>query len=294
MRKISDSQNFLHNKKLVRELISKSNISGDDFVIEVGPGKGIITESLENTCKNVLAIEYDDSLYLQLVEKFKDKTNVKLLNLDIMQFDLPSESYKFFSNIPFNLTSDILGKFLLSENPPNDMYVVMQHEAALKYCGDPYCNDCYKSLLIKPVFESKIVHRFLNTDFSPVPNIEIVLVHFHKREYNEIKKAQTLDYWDFLSYLYMLPVGGFKEKTKKFFSYEQQKRLKKSLKISEDSNISEWTFFQWMGLFNCYRDMVSSDKKLIVHGSYQKMMIKQSKLDKIHRNRKSGKNNGIG
>ncbi|MCV5604132.1 hypothetical protein OFN09_29265, partial [Escherichia coli] len=62
-RNIRDSQNFLHDKKLVSSLVENSNINNTDIVYEIGPGKGIITEHLLRVSKSVIAIELDTSLY---------------------------------------------------------------------------------------------------------------------------------------------------------------------------------------------------------------------------------------
>ena len=64
---ISDSQNYLHSKRLVNELIAKSNITTSDLVLEIGPGKGIITEELVKCSKKVIAVELDRNLYLGLL-----------------------------------------------------------------------------------------------------------------------------------------------------------------------------------------------------------------------------------
>ena len=64
--RIEHSQNFLHSKKLVSELLDKTNLNDDDTVIEIGPGKGIITEELSKKCKRIIAIEYDNKLSASL------------------------------------------------------------------------------------------------------------------------------------------------------------------------------------------------------------------------------------
>ena len=63
MKNLGYSQNFLVNKKLVERLISKSNIDVTDYVIEIGPGKGIITDVLSQHAGEVVAVEYDQELY---------------------------------------------------------------------------------------------------------------------------------------------------------------------------------------------------------------------------------------
>ncbi|HCT5146084.1 TPA: 23S ribosomal RNA methyltransferase Erm, partial [Klebsiella pneumoniae] len=86
-----------------------------------------------------------------------------------------------------------------------------------------------------------------------------------------------LEFWDFLSYVYAAPGKFFKEKTKKVFSYEQQKRLRKSINLDEDVTFSEWTYLQWVEIFNTYKQFVSDDKKKFVIGSYAKLLLEQSK-----------------
>ena len=76
--KLKHSQNFLHNKNLVSELIRESNICKDDIVLEIGGGKGIITEQLIKRCKEVYVIEYDYYLYKKLKNKFNNAKNIRL------------------------------------------------------------------------------------------------------------------------------------------------------------------------------------------------------------------------
>lgn len=286
---LSDSQNYLHSKQLVRDLIAKSNICNSDLVLEIGPGKGIITEELIKCSHKVIAVELDSNLYLKLKEHFSNATNLQLINADFLKTSLPGEDYKVFSNIPFNLTADIINKLLGTHIPPKDMFIIMQYEAALKYAGEPYYSESMKSLMYKPYFDIKIIHEFSPKDFYPIPNATIVLANFHKKEFSDIKNATIMEYWDFLSYVFSAQGKFFKEKTKKIFSYEQQKRLKKSLGIDEEDHISVWTYNQWLGLFDCYNKLVSKEKKQLVIGSYDHLSLQQSKLKKEHRNRNYGK-----
>ena len=92
-------------------------------------------------------------------------------------------------------------------------------------------------------------------------------------------------YWDMLTYLYNMNGSTFKEKTREIFSYEQQKRVKNSVKFDMDTPISLWTFEQWLGIFNCYKQFVPDNKKQQVKGAFKKYEISQDKLDKIHRSR---------
>ena len=79
---------------------------------------------------------------------------------------------------------------------------------------------------------------------------------------------------------------NFKEKTKLIFTYEQQKRIKKSIKIEFESSITSWTYNNWLNIFNAYNTFVNQEKKNIVKNSYSKLRKNQSNLDKVYRTRK--------
>ena len=130
-KKFENSQNFLYNDKLVGQLIGKSNIQKDDIVIEIGPGKGIITKQLVEKCSKVYAIEYDPYLYKKLNKMFHNIDNIEIRHGDFLEFRLPEkQKYKVFSSIPYNITAAILSKLTSSSNPPEDAYLIIQEEAA--------------------------------------------------------------------------------------------------------------------------------------------------------------------
>lgn len=285
--RIEHSQNFLHSKRLVSELLSKSNITSEDAVIEIGPGKGIITEELSKRCRQVIAIEYDKELARMLLETFATNSNVKIIEHDFLKYKLPnSGAYKICANIPFNLTADIMKKVLEFENSPTDIYFIMQYEAFLKYAGKPYYNESLRSLLYKPWYTAELIHEFQPSDFHPIPNARICFVHFQKRTKPDV--IESLDYNNFLSYIFSASGNSFKEKTKKLFSYEQQKRICKQIKISMDSSVTEITYEGWIALYDVFLKFVSSGKKELVRGSEKTLKDNQKKLHKIHRNRNQG------
>ena len=146
-RKVQHSQNFLHSSKLVNRLVENSLVDSGDLVIEIGPGKGIITKALANRNCRVIAIEIDESLATKLVEKFRENDNIKIIQKDFMSFNLPKERYNVFANIPFNMTAEIIQKLVSASNTADEIYLVMQYEATLKYAGMPYYSESLRSLM---------------------------------------------------------------------------------------------------------------------------------------------------
>ena len=136
MKSVQLSQNFLKNQKLVNSIIQDSSIGKTDTVLEIGPGKGVITEELLKVTKKVIAVELDKELFNFLTDKFKTANNLELFNSDFYSFTLPSQPYKVFSNIPFRFTADFIHKLLRSKNPPQDTYLIVQKEVAEKFMGN--------------------------------------------------------------------------------------------------------------------------------------------------------------
>ncbi len=286
--KLSHSQNFLRNDSLIKKLIENSSLNSKDIVYEIGPGKGIITKQLSDKCSKVVAIEYDKNLYENLKKSLGDKANVDLIFGDFLKEKLPAGyTYKIFSNIPFNLTAEILTKITSSDNPPEDSYLIIQEEAAKKYSGFPYNNkESLRSLMIKPYFEFSIIHRFENTDFSPTPHANIVLLRIKKREENLLNAEEIKKYNDFISYAFSQHGRNLKERLKGIFTDEQFKRLARDLKFGILARPIELKFEQWIGLFKYYINNVSIEKRKNVTGASNRLISQQKKLDKIHRFRK--------
>lgn len=275
----------MHSENLVKELIQKSNIGKHDFVYEIGAGKGIITQQLALSSRNVVSFEFDLQMSQILKHRFEDISNVEIICADFLRYKFADNlSYKFFSNIPFNITAEIMAK-VLELSGVEDIYFIMQYEAFLKYAGSPYYKDCLKSLQYKPFFNMEILHEFSPIDFSPVPKARIIFAHISPKKHLDIRLKDKDNYLDFLTFLFGEKGKHFKEKVKRVFSYEQIKRISKELSISLESSLIDLTLKQWISLFSIYEKLVSAEKKAIVAGSFKRLKVEQSKLEKIHKNR---------
>src|SRR5271165_5947530 len=131
------SQNFLRDPQSVADLLTRSDIQPGDLVYEIGPGKGIITDQLARHCRQVVAIEQDPLLASMLRRRYAANANVTIHTGDFLEFPLPDAPYAVFANIPFNRTHEIVTKLTRASVPPRTAYLVMQREAAQKFCGMP-------------------------------------------------------------------------------------------------------------------------------------------------------------
>lgn len=132
-RQLSHSQNFLKSSKFVESLVAKANIDKGDLVVEIGPGTGIITKILTKKAGRVIAVELDSRLAINLSSKLKGLfNNVDVVQADFLKWQLPQEPFKMFSNIPFNLTTDIIKK-LTTGNQLKESYLIVQDKAAQRF-----------------------------------------------------------------------------------------------------------------------------------------------------------------
>jgi 23S rRNA (adenine-N6)-dimethyltransferase len=190
------SQNFLHNRKLVAKLLGSSSIGENDLVLEIGPGKGIITEQLLRNAAYVLAVEIDAVWYRYLQNKFGCNSNLTLYQKDILDFKLPAHPYKVFANIPFSIEGQIVRKLLQADNPPEDAYLVMMKEVAYRFAA-PYRDNMF-SIMYKPWFTFCIPHHIRRTDFKPAPQVNVVMLRFQKRTNSLLSTTEKKKYQQFV------------------------------------------------------------------------------------------------
>lgn len=282
---LKHSQNFLRNPKLVQELINKSSLQRDDVVLEIGAGKGIITETLAKSVKSVVGIEADKKLYTDLQEKLKPFNNISIKNVDFLEYDLPKGLYKVFSNIPFNITANIIKKLVEAKNAPTDSYLIVQEEAAEKYAGKPYAKETLFSVLHKPWFNFSIVHKFQHADFTPMPQVNSVLLRIEKLKSPLIKSEVTALYKDFVAFGFTTVRPNLKKGYKNVFGHIQFLKLADELNFNPDAKPTELDFEQWLGMFSYFVVGVEKRRQKQVMGSLAKLAEQQKTLDKVHRTR---------
>ncbi|MBI2464685.1 23S ribosomal RNA methyltransferase Erm [Candidatus Shapirobacteria bacterium] len=258
--KDSLGQNFIKYRGLVNELIAVSDINKEDTVVEIGPGKGIITLELAKVANEVIAVEKDMELYKNLKSKFQNP-KIKIINEDFLEFELPKTKYKIFSNIPFSITSEIISKILQSDNLPASMYLIMQKETAEKLVGKP--NETQSSILTKPFFEIEILGEIDRTNFTQKPQVRIMFVKFAKRQTAYIKDEDRKQFRDFVTYGFSQWQPTVMESFKKVISYDQSKNIKKMLKIGEVKP-SELSFDKWLLLFKTWKRIANVKQRAVI------------------------------
>ena len=265
--KDSLSQNFIKYPDLVAQLLDSSNLKRSDTVLEIGPGRGIITHQLLRRVSHVIVVEKDNILAAKLIELNKNSPKLKIIPKDFLDCTLPSIPYKVFSNIPFSLTSQIITKFLRSANIPDSMYLIMQLEAAQKYLGLPL--ETQSSLLTKPWYEIKIVGDIDRSTFTRKPQVNIVFVEFKKRPIPFIKDENKRQFRQFIIYGFHQWQPTILDAYQKVFNYAQLKKIEKTYKLT-DLKPTQVSFDTWLQLFKTYLKITSADQKEIIANFHPK------------------------
>ena len=239
------SQNFLTCKKIISRLIKLATITKNDYVIEIGPGKGHITDILYENSRKLSAIEIDEKLYSRLLAKYRGVKNIKFYNQDFLKWGLPtSEEYKIFANIPFSITSEIVKKLTQCKNSPQDAWLIMEKGAAKRFCGKP--DENLQSLMLKPFFDLNIVYYFSREDFHPSPAVDVVLLHISRRKEPDVINRNA--YYHFISH--GIKFGLFGKQS--LLTKRQISTALRHAKLNPIGASGEILYIQWLCLFRCW------------------------------------------
>ena len=140
--KRSLGQNFLVDRRVLSRVVGAAELSPTDQVLEIGPGRGALTERLSESAGHVVAIELDDALVARLSARFADSANVRIVAGDARAVDVgrlldTSAGYKLVANLPYYAATPIIRRFLEMDDGPRLMVVMVQREVARAMTAAP-------------------------------------------------------------------------------------------------------------------------------------------------------------
>ncbi len=245
--KKSLGQNFLKSEAALRQIIEAGEIKKSDVILEIGPGKGALTEKLLENSSLVIAVEKDKDLYKLLKNKFEKEILLNKLNLicdDILDFKIENykpeaKSYKLIANIPYNITGAILKKFLTEKHQPELMVLMVQHEVATRILARDG-KESILSISVKAYGEPKLVAKVDKRYFSPAPKVNSAIISIKNisRKIFEENKINEDKFWEIVK-------AGFAHKRKKLSGnlknlWEGQSSLDYKDKRAEDLTLKDW------------------------------------------------------
>jgi 16S rRNA (adenine1518-N6/adenine1519-N6)-dimethyltransferase len=163
-------------------MISGAGISKKDTVLEIGAGKGVLTEMLSNYAKKVIAVEKDKTLCAKLFEKFESRKNIKIICEDILTLNFSEiaeiknhHSYKIVANIPYYITGRVF-RFMFEKWPrPKEAILMVQKEVAEKAISKPP-NMNKLAAILQYFSKPKIISIISPGAFYPPPRVESAIL----------------------------------------------------------------------------------------------------------------------
>lgn len=175
------SQNFLVNLRAAERIVDYLELKSDEKVLEIGPGKGVLTRFLLEKAKKVYGVELDRNLCKYLEEKFKDNENLEVINQDILKFNLKKitreDRLKVIGNIPYQITSPIF-EYLIQDREFIDFAILtVQKEVAKRICAKPGTPDWSPlSIGIQLFSNPEILFTLKPNSFYPPPKVDSAVI----------------------------------------------------------------------------------------------------------------------
>ena len=177
--KKSLGQNFLIDKSVVSRIVEAAKVGPEDFVVEIGPGTGVMTRELVKKAGRVMAIEVDDRLIRGLRREFADSENVEIIHEDALKFDFGrlGEKAKVIANLPYYISTPIISRLIAARENVSLMLLMLQKEVAERITAPPGGKEYgYLSVMVQLYAEGRTLFTVPPGAFLPVPKVESAVV----------------------------------------------------------------------------------------------------------------------
>jgi len=170
-------QNFLINRHVIERIVSALDISAGETIIEIGPGKGALTNELVQAADRVIAIEFDRNLAPLLREKLASFPNFLLVEADALTVDfcneiLPAEKSRVVANLPYNISTAILQRLIEQRKCLTEMVLMLQREVVERMTAPAASGERgYLSVLVQAYCTAQKLFDVSPNCFRPVPKV---------------------------------------------------------------------------------------------------------------------------
>lgn len=181
-------QHFLVDPAALAAIVDAADLSGADDVLEIGPGPGVLTEALAARARTVTAVEIDPRMVALLGETQAGQANVRVVEADALAIDLFAAGERpptrIVANLPYQITSPLLIRFLEDDRRPPRVVVLVQAEVARRIVATE--TDArergYLSVFCQSYAAARIVRMVPRTSFRPAPRVDsaVVLLEPHR------------------------------------------------------------------------------------------------------------------
>lgn len=254
-------QHFLTSPSALGNIVTAAALTPSDTALEIGPGKGVLTEALLKTGASVVAVEKDERLAVDLMKKFTDENRLRAVVGDIRnhtpeELALP-KGYVIVANIPYYITGAIIRQFLTAREQPSRMVLLVQKEVAERVVGNPEQRrgarskkESLLSLSVKAYGTPRIAARVPRGAFSPPPKVDSAVLLVENISRDTFKNAGVSEE-QFFELLHI----GFAQKRKMLlgnlatrYGREQVATMLTAVSLPHTVRAEEVPLSSWLGL----------------------------------------------
>lgn len=254
-------QNFLIDANILDKIIDAADITEDDYVVEIGPGIGTMTQLLCERARGVAAIEIDKELIPILNETLASYSNVTIIHADVLKVDLNElvkeknhgKRVKVVANLPYYITTPIVMGLLESHVPVESITVMVQKEVADRMQVGPGTKDYGAlSLAVQYYTKPEVIVNVPPTCFIPRPKVgsAVITLHVYDEPRVKVKDEKLLFQLIRASFNQRRKtlVNGLNNSSELSFSKEQIANAIKEMGLSESIRGEALTLEQFAGL----------------------------------------------
>jgi 16S rRNA (adenine1518-N6/adenine1519-N6)-dimethyltransferase len=175
-------QHFLVDRSALAAIVEAAELSAEDEVLEIGPGPGVLTAAIAERARFVTAVEIDERMVAVLADTVGDRDNVRIVRADALEVDLyalgPRPLTRIVANLPYQITSPLLVKFLEDPRRPPLIVVLVQEEVARRIVAQPgeAKERGFLSVFVQAFATPSIVRRVPARSFRPPPKVDSAVV----------------------------------------------------------------------------------------------------------------------
>jgi 16S rRNA (adenine1518-N6/adenine1519-N6)-dimethyltransferase len=175
-------QHFLVDRSALAAIVDAAELTTDDDVLEIGPGPGVLTAALAERARSVTAVEIDERMIAILTDTVGGRDNVRIVRADALEVDLYRLSdrapTRIVANLPYQITSPLLMKFLEDDRRPPRIVVLVQDEVARRIVAQPgdVKERGFLSVFVQSFAVPTIVRRVPARSFRPPPKVDSAVV----------------------------------------------------------------------------------------------------------------------
>lgn len=194
-------QNFLIDSNILESIVSAADITKDDFVLEIGPGIGTMTQYLCEAARQVVAVEIDKMLIPILKDTLSEYDNVEVINQDVLKLDIKALAHeknngkpiKVVANLPYYITTPIIMGLFESKVPIESITIMVQKEVADRMQTGPGSKDYGAlSLAVQYYADAKVQLNVSASCFMPRPNVDSAVIKLTAHEKPVVDVDETL------------------------------------------------------------------------------------------------------